>query len=146
MWRWAVAMTGLALLGLAGGVQAKGKLEPRTRAMLECRAIEADDARLRCYDQSMSALKEAIDQGDVVLDQKGPTAREGIVKSSGKIGENTFWIVLESGDRWKLLPTIPRKNPPTAGSSVKVRKSLSGYWISAPDWNESKADFEGHGS
>ena len=75
MSKWAIAMTGLALLGMSSGASAKDKLEPRTQAMLACQGLAADSARLQCYDQAMAALKEAIDQGAVRLD--GRDGRRG---------------------------------------------------------------------
>ena len=147
MSRLVIAATGLALLGVAASANAKDDLEPRTRAMLACRSIAPDDARLRCYDQSMAALKEAIDQGSVVLDDR-PKMGEGIVKASGQSGENRYWVELESGERWTLLPTTARRGPPQPGSNVKVRRPFvgSGYWISGPDWEESRAEYVGRGS
>lgn len=149
MSRWTIVVTGLALLGASASVPAKDKFEPLTQAILTCQAIAADDARLRCYDQAMPALKSAIDQGSVVLSEpKGPAAREGVVKAAGQSGENSYWIEMESGDRWRLLPTTARRGPPQPGSTIKVRKPFtgSGYWISGSDWKESRAEFVGRGS
>lgn len=148
MSKWAIAVTGLALLGMSSGASAKDKLEPRTQAMLACQGITADSARLQCYDQAMAALKEAIDQGAVTLNESRRPAREGVVKAAGQSGENRYWIELESGERWTLLPSTMRSGPPQPGSVIKVRRPFigSGYWISAPGWEESRAEFEGRGS
>jgi len=148
MFRGAVALAGLVLLGTPAAVQAQDQVEPRTNAMLACRAIPSNDARLRCYDQAMTSLKEAIDQGGYIFDEdRGAIAREGVIKASGRTGENSFWIELESGDRWNLLPTTPRRDAPRPGGNIKVRKSFfSGYWVSAPDWPESRAKYKGNGS
>jgi hypothetical protein len=149
MLKWAVAMTGFGLAAMAAGVSAKDKLEPRTQAMLACRGIAADDARLACYDQAMTALNLAIEQGAVVVEKNNkPMAREGVVKASRQIGDNVFWVELDNGDRWKLLPSTRRKGPPQVGSTVKVHKPLygSGFWIVGPEWDDSRADFEGRGS
>ena len=148
MFRSAVALAGLALLGVSANAHAQEKVDPLTQAMLACGAVKTDDARLRCYDQTMSTLKNAIDQGEVILDEdRGPIAREGIIKASGQTGESSFWIELESGERWNLMPTTPRRHPPKPGGNIKVRKSFfSGYWVSAPDWPETRARFKGRGS
>ena len=149
MLRWTVAITGLALLVTAAGASAKDKLEPRSQAMLACQVVVADDARLRCYDQAMAALKSAIAEGDLVVEKSDkPIARGGVIKASGQLGENSFWIELESGDRWKLLPTTRRSQPPQVGTRVKVGRPFygSGYWISGPEWDESRADYMGRGS
>lgn len=148
MLKCAVALAGLMLLGTSAITHAQEPVDPLTQAMLACASVKADDARLRCYDQSMSSLKTAIDQGAVILDEdRGPIAREGVIKASGQTGENSFWIELESGERWDLMPTTPRRHPPKAGGNIKVRKSFfSGYWVSAPDWPETRARFKGRGS
>jgi hypothetical protein len=149
MLKWAVAMTGMGMLAVASGANAKDKLEPRTQAMLACQGIATDDARLQCYDQAMAALKLAIDQGSVVVEKNDkPIAREGVVKASRQIGDNVFWIELDNGDRWKLLPSTRRSQPPQVGSTVKVHKPLygSGFWIVGPEWDDSRADFEGRDS
>jgi len=149
MSRWHVVMTGFAMFGLAATANAKDKLEPRTQAMLACQGIAANDARLSCYDQAMTALKQAIDQGDVVVEKNDkPTAREGVVKASREIGDNIFLIELDNGERWKLLPSTRRNQPPQVGTTVKVHKPLygSGFWVVGPDWDDSRADFQGRGS
>ena len=148
MLKWAIA-SGFGLLALASGANAKDKLEPRTQAMLACQGIAADGARLQCYDQAMAPLKQAIEQGTVVVEKNDrPIAREGVVKASREIGDNVFWVELNNGDRWKLLPSTRRNGPPQVGSTVKVHKPLygSGFWIMGPDWDDSRADFEGRGS
>lgn len=144
MSKWVVALGGLALLG-TGAAGAKEKLEPRTQAMLACRNVAADAARLACYDQAMTALKQAIDLGDVVMNVvRKPAALDGVVKASGQSGEDRFWVELDSGDRWTLLPTSFRSHPPRVGTRMHVHKALMGdYWISGQGWSESKAQFEG---
>jgi len=148
MSRSAVALAVLALLGVSENASAQEKLDPLTKAMIACGDVKTDDARLHCYDQTMSSLKNAIDRGEVILDEdRGPITREGIIKTSGQTGENSFWIELESGERWNLIPTTPRRHPPKPGGNIKVRKSFfSGYWVSAPDWPETRARFKGRGS
>ena len=149
MLKWAVAMTGFGLLATAAGANAKDKLEPRTQAMLACQGIADGTARLQCYDQAMAALREAIDRGAVVVEKNNkPTARQGVVKASREIGDNVFWIELDNGERWKLMPSTRRNGPPQVGSTVKVHKPLygSGFWIIGPDWDDSRADFQGRGS
>lgn len=149
MLKWSVAIMGSGLVAIAGGAAAKDKLEPRAQAMLACQGIAANDARLQCYDQAMSALKLAIDQGAVVVEENNkPMARDGIVKVSREVGDNIFLIELDNGERWKLLPSTRRNQPPQVGTTVKVHKPLygSGFWVVGPDWDDSRADFQGRGS
>ena len=144
MSKWMIA---LALLGTAGAAVAKDKLEPRTQAMLSCRTVTTDAARLACYDQAMAVLKQAIDQGDLVMNVvKKPLALDAMVKASGQNGEDRFWMEMDNGDRWTLLPTGFRSHPPRVGARMHVHKALMGdYWISGPGWSESKALFDGRG-
>ena len=43
-----------------------------TDSVYACAAIEADDARLECYDEAVGALKQAEDAGEVVAVQDWP--------------------------------------------------------------------------
>ena len=142
------ATVAIALLTLPAAGAAKSDLEPRLQAHLACASITPDEARLRCYDQSVVALQQALTRGSVVLkEQKGPRAREGIVKASGKSGEKRFWVTMENGDRWAITTQPDRPNAPPVGSTLKLRKTpLGNYWISGPGWRESPASFLGQES
>ena len=150
MSRLVIAATGLGVTwGAAAECECAKTILSRVRERCSlARSIAADDARLRCYDQSMAALKEAIDQGSVVLEDR-PKKGEGIVKASGQSGEDRYWIDAQIRRALELLlPTTARRGPPQPGSNVKVRRPFvgSGYWISGPDWEESRAEYVGRGS
>ena len=142
------ATIAIVLLALPAAGAAKSDLEPRLQAHLACASITPDEARLRCYDQSVVALQQALTRGSVVLkEQKGPRAREGIVKASGKSGEKRFWVTLDNGDRWTTITQPDRPNAPAVGTRIKVRRTpLGNFWISGPGWRESEAAFAGHES
>ena len=142
------SLIAVALLALPGTAAAKEGLEPRLQSLLACESITASDARLRCYDQSLLPLKQALTRGSVVLKEtRGPRAREGVVKASGKSAEKSFWVEFENGDRWTTITQPDRPNPPPVGTRLKLRKTPFGnFWISGPGWNESEASFVGHGS
>ncbi len=139
------ALVIIALIGLGSPAigAAPAKLEPRTRAILACASVAAEDARLRCYDESVVALQQAVGQGDVVLkEKKGPKALGGVVTASGSMGDNRYWIDLDSGERWQLLPTTIRNGAPPKGLKIEVRKGIaSNYWISGAGWTSSPARF-----
>ncbi len=142
--RLAAAITAIVLLSVPAMAAAKDKMEPRAQAMLACASLTPDSARLRCYDQSVLALKQALEQGDLVVNEhKQPMAREGLVKASGPMGNNRFWIELESGDRWELDPTSDRDKAPPPGSQIKVRKFMGAFWASGPGWRDSEAHYLG---
>lgn len=138
---------------VAGGVlllvptmaMAKDRAEPRVQALLECSSVASDADRLRCYDQSILPLKEALARGSMVLkEKKSPLALQGTVKESGRWG-SSLWILLDTGDRWSVQPTKSRRDPPPPGSAVRLKRTLMGtYWISGPRWPESEAEFLGH--
>ena len=140
------ATIAIALLAMPAAAMAKSELEPRLQAHLACASITPNEARLRCYDQSVVALQQALSRGSVVLkDQKGPRARAGVVKASGKAGAKRFWVTLDNGDRWTLVTQPDRPAAPQVGSTLKLRKTpLGNYWISGPGWRESEATFVGN--
>ena len=125
---------------------AKGKPEPRVQAVLDCGSISSDAERLRCYDQSILPLKEALARGSMVLkEKKAPRVLEGTVKASGHWGSGSLWVLLDNGDRWSVEPTKSRRDPPPPGTAVRLKRTLMGtYWISGPKWPESEAEFLGH--
>lgn len=142
------AIAAIVLLSTPTIAAAKDKMEPRLQAVLACQSISENNARLQCFDQAIAPLKQALVRGTMVLEEKkGPLALEGVVKASGQSGANRYWVVLENGDRWTLLPKSTRPKAPPPGTTVRMKKTLwGGYWISGPGWSESEASFAGHGS
>jgi hypothetical protein len=140
--------TGVILLSVPGIAVAKDKEDARIEAMLACEGIAANEARLQCFDQAITPLKQALTRGTVVVEERNaPLLLEGVVKTSGQTSSNRYWLVMENGDRWALLPKSSRPKPPAPGSRVKMKKTLwGGYWLSGPGWAESEAAFLGHGS
>lgn len=139
---------GIVLLSVPTIAAAKDSLEPRVKSLLACESMSSDEARLRCYDQSIIPLKQALSRGSMVLrEKKGPLALEGVVRASGKSGANRYWVVFENGDRWSLVTVKDRREAPRAGTTLKLKKTFFGnYWISGSGWRESEATFLGHGS
>ena len=143
---WVIA--GVPLLCVPSIAVAKDKLEPRVQAMLACEAVSSNEARLQCYDQAMSAFKQAMAQGSVVVKEKdAPITLGGVIKASGQSGSNRYWVEFENGDRWALMPTKSRRGPPAPGSTAKLSRTLMGnYYFSGPNWPQTEAKFLGHGS
>lgn len=143
---WVIA--GAALIFLPSIAAAKDKLEPRMQAMLACEAVSSNEARLQCYDQAMSAFKQAMAQGSVVVKEKdAPMTLGGVIKASGQSGSNRYWVEFENGDRWALMPTKSRRGPPVPGTTAKLSRTLMGnYYFSGPNWPQTEARFLGHGS
>ncbi len=142
--RLAAAMTAIILLSMPAAASAKDRMEPRAQAMLACASLTPDAARLRCYDQSILALKQALDQGDLVVNEhKQPMSNGGLIKASGAMGNNRYWVELESGDRWELDPTSDRNEAPRVGTMIKVRKFMGSFWAAGPSWRDSEAHYLG---
>lgn len=140
-----VVLAGIMLLSLPAIASAKARIEPRVQAVLACEGISASDARLQCYDRAIAALKPALVQGAVVVkEKKAPVARGGVIQASGRSGAESFWVVLDNGDRWALRTPGYHRNPPATGMTVKLRRTLMGsYWLTAPKWPESEAEYLG---
>ncbi len=134
MSRLAVAVAAVLLLAAPASGVAKEKIEPRMAAMLACGSVTPSEERLRCYDQAASTLRQALDQGELVLEEKSrPSALEGVVKATGAMGNNRYWVELDSGDRWQVFSTSNLKKAPATGVKVKLRKGAFGnYWLSDP--------------
>jgi hypothetical protein len=141
-------VVGIALLSAPAVATAKDKLEPRVEAILACESITAGDARLQCYDLAIAGLKQALTRGTMVVkEKKEPWARQGVVKSSGMLGSQRFWVVMDNGDRWVIVPPKARREAPMPGTTLRLKKTLFGnYFISGPKWPESEAEFLGNES
>jgi len=137
------------MLSVPTAASAQDAMDQHLQSVMACRSVTPDAARLQCYDRSAATVTQAVEQGELRVEpQKRPRAREGVVKASGPDGENRYWIELENGDRWVLLPTTKRDGPPQPGTRIKVRKSFfdSGYWVSGDGWSEARARFVPKGS
>ena len=143
------AITGLLLLAAApSGAAANDRPEQRLQAVVACGSITPDQARLQCYDQAVREVRQALAEGELVVkESEDPRALGGVIKASGASGASSYWVELDNGDRWALLPLRMRAGPPAPGTTLKVRKNVVGtYWASAPGWPETRAKFLGRGS
>ncbi len=145
MSRLAIAALAVTLLAVPAATMAKEKVDPPMHAIIACSSLASDGARLRCFDTAMVDLKRALDQGELVLNgNKAPSAVQGIVTASGSSGSNRFWMQLDSGDRWALLPEYEREKPPPVGAMMKVHKGLLGtYTISGRGWHTTQGRYLG---
>ena len=146
MSRLTIAMIGL--MGLASSQLAWGKEKADTRieAAIACATVTGNDARLRCYDQAIGALRLALESGQLIPagEARKPLALEGVVKSAGPMGFNRFWVILENGERWQLVATSSREVPPRRGAKIRLRKGLMGaYWFVDPSASDMRASYMG---
>ena len=63
-----------------------------TDSVYACAAIEADDARLDCYDEAVGALKQAEDAGEVVA-----VTREDVEKVRQRPSQSINYLQLPGG-------------------------------------------------
>lgn len=141
----AATLVAFALLAAPALAAAKDRVEPRMAAMLACGSVTSSEARLACYDQAASSMRQALDQGDLVLEEKSrPKGLEGVVATSTPMGGNRHLVVLDSGDRWQVISTSSSEPAPLAGARVKLRKGAFGnYWLSDPNSTGRRAIYQG---
>jgi hypothetical protein len=127
-------------------------------ALVRCRAVTDDAARLRCFDSAAAALETAAERRDVVVvDRKqvreakrslfgldipnlnpfgGGTDEEeeiksidGVVASAYQDG-NSRWVVrLEDGSSWAQTDNNPIVLRPRPGQKVKINKGALGSYM-----------------
>lgn len=127
-------------------------------ALVRCRAIADDEARLRCFDQSVAALQEAADKREVVVVDRrqiretrrrlfgldlpnlpffgggDDEAKEEVRAIDGEIAEVTsagrLWVIrLKEGGTWIQADGSRRGQQPKVGSKVKIKKGALGSYI-----------------
>lgn len=131
--RLAIALSTSALLAASTSALAKEKVDPRIGAAIACSSITQADERLRCFDQAIAGLKQALASGQLVPaeDARKPLVLEGTVRTAGHFGFNRFWVELDSGDRWELIAANRFDDvPPKRGTKVTIKKAaMGGYWV-----------------
>ena len=152
----ALAMAGGA--AIAAAPAAEQRRPAAYEALVRCRAIENDEARLRCFDQSVAALQEAADKRELVVVDRGQIretrrrlfgldlpnlpffggnddeAKEEVRSIEGTIAEvrsaNRLWVIrLQEGGTWIQADGSRRGLVPKVGSKVKIMKSALGGYI-----------------
>lgn len=125
-------------------------------AVLKCRTLSEDAARLACYDAAAGRMSEAEKNGDiVVIDRAQASAAhreafglhvpslefvtkalkpdevdtiEGVVKSA-RADQNGFWTFwLEDGAKWRQISGQLMRDP-HPGSKVRIRRGTVGSFL-----------------
>lgn len=153
------ALVGASVLAAASAAQAKDPTEQGRaaafQAVLDCRKLTDDSARLACYDAAAAKMGEAATRGDiVVIDRAQASAAhreafglhvpslsfvtkalkpdevnrvEGVVDSARADINGRWTFVLEGGQIWRQISGDLYK-PPKHGSKVAIRHgSLDSY-------------------
>jgi hypothetical protein len=155
----AVAAAALAAAPAALPAQ-KGKPRPRPEAfeaLVRCRALTDDSARLRCFDAAAATLQQAAENRDLVMvDRKTvqETKRglfgldvpdlnpfggddgveevksiEGVVRSAVQDGDGRWVITLEDNSTWAQTDSYPFAVNPKRGHKVKIVKASMGSYM-----------------
>jgi hypothetical protein len=157
-------MMAAALIVVAAAVAAKPGQPPSARpeafeALVKCRAIADDAARLRCFDQASAALQQAAERRDLVIvdraqirqtkrtlfglelprlsifgggdGDKGEevTQIDGIVASAFQNGNGRWVIRLEDGGTWAQTDDSPIAIWPKAGQKVVIKRAAMGSYM-----------------
>lgn len=151
-----------ALATLATAALAQGK-PPEQRpqafeALVRCRAIVEDAARLQCFDTAAAGLQDAADRRElVVVDREqvrkakrslfgldipnlnpfsgGPDAEEEIQSIESKVasavrhGAGRWSVTLEDGSSWVQTDDKPLALGPRKGQTVLVKKAAMGSYM-----------------
>lgn len=148
MSRMSVAIGALLLLAYPASVGAKDKIDPRITAAMACQSIAQNDERLRCFDRAMVGMRQALESGQLIPadESRVPQALAGVIKATGPMGFNRFWVEMANGDRWELIADSNDPGPRT-GTKITLRKGVMGnYWFIDPRWTNRQARYLGRRS
>ena len=151
------------------GVSAVAVARPRTptvptgqpqafEALVKCRAIAEDAARLRCFDQAAAALQQAAEKRDIVMidreqvrqtrrslfgieglrlpffghgDEKGEDVSQldGVIASARDVGNGRWLFHLEDGSTWVQVDDNVIAIWPKAGQKVLIKRAALGSYM-----------------
>ena len=157
-------LIGTALVLAAGAAAAKNSSPPIQRppafeALVKCRAIAEDSARLRCFDQAAAALEQAAARRDLVIVDRAQVRQtkrtlfglelphlsifggndddkaeevsqiEGVVASAQETGAGRWSVTLEEGGTWVQTDDNVIAIPPRHGTKVVIKKAALGSYM-----------------
>jgi hypothetical protein len=155
---------GAALIIVGGGAAAKTAAPSAARpaafeALVKCRAIAEDAARLRCFDQATAALEQAAARRDLVIVDRAQVRQtkrtlfglelphlsifgggdddkaeevsqiEGVVASAHETGAGRWAVTLEDGGTWVQVDDNVIAVPPKHGTKVLIKKAALGSYM-----------------
>ncbi|MBX3560486.1 MAG: hypothetical protein KF780_01625 [Sphingomonas sp.] len=131
--------------------------------LLACRALEAPEARLACFDREVAAFEAAQAANQLVVmdrdqvrrtrrtlfglvlpdlgifgdDNRGPEAAvseiETTIRSAAQNTLGKWIIVLEDGARWIQTDTRDPARDPRAGMPIRIRRAAMGSYLANID-------------
>lgn len=167
------AMTlGLLAVGAASAAAAQPKPETRAavvQALMDCRKVSGEAARLSCYDAAATALDEAEAKGDVVvvdreqarnvrrqafgfsmpsitLFERGEAREDlenvtGVVTSARRSTTGKWTVRLEDGAVWTQVDSAVLMQNPKPGMTARIRRASLGSFMMTID---GKSSFRAH--
>lgn len=157
----AVVAVGLALVMAGAAEAADQKRAGELQAIVDCRAVADNVARLACYDAAALRLDEAEAKGEVVVLDKAQRqqarreafgfslpslsilGRGGDEEESGRMtfkaanawqdGNGRWAVELDSGAVWRQIDDENIYREPKAGSSVELRSAAMGSYFMKVD-------------
>jgi len=155
-----MAVAAAALVSPAALSAQKDKPRPRPEAfeaLVRCRALADDAARLRCFDEAAATLQQQAENRDlVVVDRKQiqETKRglfgldipnlnpfgggddgvevksiESVVRSAMQDGDGRWILTLEDNSTWAQTDNYPLAVNPRRGHKVKIVKASMGSYM-----------------
>lgn len=156
----AVAAAALVAPAALPAQKAKPQQRPEAfEALVRCRALTDDSARLRCFDSASATLQQQAENRDlVVVDRKQiQEARRGlfgldipnlnpfgggggdaveeiksiesVVRSAMQDGDGRWVLTLEDGSTWAQTDSYPFAVSPKRGHKVKVTRASMGSYM-----------------
>lgn len=141
----AILTLATAVVAVPAAARPAKQTDPRVSAAIACAAITDGGQRLRCYDQAVASLTQAVQSGTLVGQKTTaePKSLEGVVKASGGHDYGRFWVILDNGDRWVVVARR-FEDPPRPGTRVTLSKSpLGSYFFDEPGHPQRRARFLG---
>jgi hypothetical protein len=155
-----MAMALIALPAVAAVGQQRQPTPPRPQlfeALVRCRAIADDAARLQCFDSTAANLQQAAERREVVVVDRGQiresrrrlfglslpglpifgggdgeeeiTSIESTVSSAHQVGYGRWVVALADGSTWAQTDNNPLASRPRTGQTVRVQRAALGSYM-----------------
>jgi hypothetical protein len=147
----------IGMAGLGRAAEPPPSMAPAVQAVLSCRAIKEDAARLTCFDKATAAMGEAETKGDLLtldrqqrqavrkqafgltlpalnLFDKGekPAEADRITATVASASQDPYgkWTIrLDDGAVWRQTDSNELFRPPHKGSTVVIKKGVLGSFF-----------------
>ncbi len=155
-WIFSVAVLGLVVCEAGARAAAQGPAV-QVKAVLDCRAIPENSARLACYDAAVAAMGQAEVKGDLLTldkEQRRTVRRQSFgltlpsftlfdrgekpeeadrliskIASVSRLPRGQWVIHLEDGAVWRQIDEEELRRDPKAGQAVAIRRAALGSFL-----------------